>query len=181
VLVVAVAIVAFDLGSLLYLEHASRDFVVARREQALPLVRLGEPVSWRGQAPGQLYGWAAPTDLGTYTASEAAVLAFRIEGRPVDDLVLTAIVSAIVHERSLPVRNVTIAVNKTPVAHWRFDSGEFVTRTVAIPRALLADDGVVRLEFRLAEVRSPSELRLGADARRLGMCLASWTLDPSAP
>lgn len=174
----AVAIGAFDLGSYVYLKRESVDFVVARREAQAPLYRLDTVVSWRGQAPGALSGWSRPEPHGTWSAAPAAALAARLPGRPEADLVLTATVTAFVDHRRLPVRYVDVLVNRTPVAEWRFDGDQPVERTARIPRAVITDDGLVRIDFRFREVHSPLELGISPDPRQLSMMLAEWRLDP---
>jgi hypothetical protein len=69
-------------------------------------------------------------------------------------------------------------VNRIPVAEWRFDSDQSVERTAQIPRDLVADDGLLRIDFRFREVHSPLELGIGPDPRPLSMMLAEWRLDP---
>jgi hypothetical protein len=177
VFVVAAAIGAFDLASLLYLRHASVDFVVTRREREMPDYRLGETVSWRHRASGQLFGWARPDGGGAWTVRAASALAVRLVERPVDDLEMGALVLAFVDDRRMPTREVEVLVNATPVAQWRFDSGETVRRTARIPAGLVGSDGIVRVEFRMAEHRSPQEPGVSADTRKLGIALVEWRID----
>jgi hypothetical protein len=180
--VAALAIGAFDLASLGWLAHDSRDFIVARRERLMPVYRLGDTASWRGIAPGQIAGWARPQEAGTYTARPRAELALRLaQPAPPGDLKLTASASALVHPQRLPARDVAVEVNGTRVATWRFASPHVVQHSARIPRTLVGEDGVVRIAFDLGATPSPHELGLGADTRRLGMLLVDWRIDAVAP
>ena len=85
---------------------------------------------------------------------------------------------AFVDRRKLPVRHVDVLVNRAPVAEWRFDGDQPVERTARIPRALIADDGLVRIDFRFREVHSPVELGTGPDPRKLSMKLLEWRVAP---
>jgi hypothetical protein len=95
----------------------------------------------------------------------------------VDDLEMGALVLAFVDDRRMPTREVEVLVNATPVAQWRFDSGETVRRTARIPAGLVGSDGIVRVEFRMAEHRSPQEPGVSADTRKLGIALVEWRID----
>jgi hypothetical protein len=178
VFILAAAIGAFDLGSYLYLKRQSVDFVVAGRQREAPIHRLDSTVSWQGQAPGALFGWSRPEPAGTWSAGPVAALALKLPGRPAGDVVLTARVVAFVDRIKLPVRHVDVLVNRVPVAEWRFDGDQPVERAARIPRALIADDGLVRIDFRFREVHSPVELGTGPDPRKLSMQLLEWRLAP---
>jgi hypothetical protein len=175
----AATIGAVELASFLYLRHASVDFVVARREREMPIYRLGETVDWRTRATGQLHGWARPEGGGAWTVRPVAALAAKLAEQPEGDLELAALVRPFVDERRLPRREVEVLVNATKVAHWSFDRGGVVRRTARIPASLVGSDGVVRIEFRLAEHRSPQQLGVGADTRQLGIALVEWRIDPA--
>lgn len=180
VFAVAAAIGAFDVASFFYLGRASEDFIVARRTRAIPLYRPGEVLSWRGRAPGLLHGWTRPDPDGTFTVGPVSALALRLPERPVGDLELTATAVGIVDPDRLPVRDVQVFVNRRPVALWRFDSSAAVRKTARIPAALVANDGIVRVELHLPEHRSLQALGISPDGRRLGLLLLEWRLDPAA-
>lgn len=177
VFLVAAAIGAFDLGSYVYFKRESVDFVVARRESAAPPCQLGVPISWQGQAPGALLGWFRPEATGTWSAGPAAALAARLPGRPAGDLLLTARAIAFVVPGRLPSRQVDVFVNRTPVAVWRFDSGQPVEQTARIARTLVADDGLVRVDFRFRDAGYAMDP--GDGAPRLGIKLIDWRLEPA--
>jgi hypothetical protein len=175
----ALALGAFNLGSYWYLKRASADFVVAGRTAEAPPYQVGTVVSWNRPSPGALFGWSRPEAGGTWTDARAAALAFRLPGRPEQDLVLTADVIAFVDPHRLPVRHVDVFVNGAPAAEWRLEHDRPTQRTVPVVRGRVKDDGVVRVDFRFREVHSPAELGTGPDTRTLSMMLLQWRLDPS--
>lgn len=175
----AMAIGAFDLASYAYFKRESVDFVVARRESEAPLCRLGETMAWQGQAPGALFGWFRPEATGAWSDGRAAAFAARLPGRPAGDLVLTASVSSFVVPVLLPSREVEVLVNRMPVTVWRFDSGQPVERTARIARALIGDDGLVRVEFRFRDSGYQMAPEDGKFAPRMGMKLQAWRLAPA--
>lgn len=176
------AIGAFDLASFLYLRQASVDFVVARREREMPVYRLGETVDWRTRATGQIRGWARPEGGGAWTVRPVAEFAAKLAERPEVDMELGALAFAFLDERRLPRREVEVMVNATRVAQWSFDrAGTVVRQTAPIPASLVGSDGVVRVELRMAEHRSPQQLGVGADTRQLGMALVEWRIDAATP
>jgi hypothetical protein len=175
----ALALGVFNLGSYWYLKRASADFVVAGRTTDAPPYQVGTVVSWNRPSKGALFGWSRPEASGTWTDARVAALAFRLPGRPEQDLVLTADVIAFVEPHRLPVRHVDVLVNGTPAAEWRLEHDRPTQRTVPVARGLVGGDGVVRVDFRFREVHSPAELGTGPDTRTLSMMLLQWRLDPS--
>jgi hypothetical protein len=181
VFVVAAAIGAFDLGSYVYLKRQSVDFVVARRIADAPAYALGTKISWLGQSPGAIFGWARPEPLGTWSIAPAAALMVRLPARPIGDLVLVADVIPFVDARKLPERRVDVLANQTPVAQWRFDRRRIAERVARIPHDVVAADGVVRIDFRFTDLHSPLELGAGEDRRKLALLMVEWRLEAAAP
>lgn len=181
VFAVAAAIGAFDLGSYAYLRLNSVDFVVARRIASAPTYVPGTKVSWLGQSPGALFGWARPDPLGTWSIAPAAALIVRLPACPIRDLVLVADVIPFVDAQKLPGRRVDVLVNQTPVAQWEFDRQRIAERVARIPRDVVADDGIVRIDFRFPDLRSPLELGAGEDWRKIALLMVEWRLEAVAP
>lgn len=178
-LVVVAALVAFEAGSLLYLKYASVDFVVARREASAPLYQVGSVVSWTQSTFGALSGWSPPESIGTWSVRSVAMLGVTLPQPPAEDLVFTAHAMALVDSRALPVRSVDVLANGTPVAHWVFTDDRLTERSARIPHGLVAGDGRLRVEFRFDGARSPFELGIGQDRRRISMLIARWKIEPA--
>lgn len=181
VFVVAAALVAFDVGSYLYLVHASDDFILARRLRAVPPYTLGDVVSWRRITPGILAGWSRPEPYGTFTVGPTSSFALRLRERPSTDLVFVAKAKGVVDPVLLPTREVLVAVNGQQVARWRFELPAMVERSARVPHSLITDDRIVSIEFRIPDHRSPQEIGSGADTRPIGMLLIEWQVRTDAP
>lgn len=179
VFVVAAIVGAFDLGSYLYLRHASVDFVLAARERAMPAVRLGETVSWQSQAPGVRSGWWGPSPGGTWSVRPEATLVVRL-GDPADvPLRLVVAARAFVHDPLLPLREVDVMVNGRKVATWKFDRIQAAEYHASIPREAMTADGILHITFRVSDAPSPAGLGISADRRKLGICVIQWRLEPA--
>jgi hypothetical protein len=176
---VALCIAAFELGSFVYFTRVSQDFIEAANVRSVPVYRLGEPISWQGQAPGAIFGWWAAGPHGTWSVGSPAAFEVRLVERPVSDLVLRVWANAFLAEHSLPVREVDVFANGMMVARWQFTLAGPHVSMARIPRVVLADDRL-RIEFHFAKTPSPVELGVSADYRRLGLRLLGWRIEPEA-
>jgi len=71
-----------------------------------------------------------------------------------------------------------VLVNGTAVGTLRFRQGEAVAeRTLAVPHALLAEPGPLRIALELSDTRPPKGLGIAPDPRPLGLSLRSLSLD----
>jgi hypothetical protein len=181
VLVVALAIGAFDIGSFAYLKAQSVDFVAARRLRDAPPYKPGTTTSWQGQAPGALFGWYQPNATGTWSAGTASALAVKLPYKPAGDMLLTIKAGASVEYLKLPARPVDVLVNGTLVAKWQLDSAHVLEYIALVPSSLLTDDRVLRIDFRFQPVQRPRDFGVSADSRRLAMRLVEWRLEPVSP
>ena len=126
-------------------------------------------------APYKVSGWNSPEPESTWTAGQAAKLAFKIP--PASNAVtFKAVVSGFVKPPELPSQPVTVVINGQEVAHW-----EIAAKGVAqmdIP-AQFTQNGKLELEFRLPKAASPASLGVSIDERVLGMCF--YELELTAP
>jgi hypothetical protein len=93
--------------------------------------------------------------------------------QPSEPLVLRMAVRGFVPPAQ-PSLDADVLVNGTHVTTWLFrhpTDFSFVERVVAIPPDLLVD-GVVHLQLSIPEAKSPRELGMSQDDRRLGVGLA---------
>jgi hypothetical protein len=69
----------------------------------------------------------------------------------------------------LDQQRVTVTLNGRPLTNWILRDSNPLTYSVSVPRDLLAKKNVLR--FELPDARSPKELGISTDARRLGIAV----------
>lgn len=178
VFVLAAAIGAFDIGSYVWLRANSEDFVEAGGSRALSYA-LGDTIAWTGRAPAALKGWWRSDPSGAWSVAKEASLVIRLRSSPDRDLELQVLVAGFVEPHALPARQVEVLVNRTPVARWTLDTPDPVECIAHVPRPIVAESPIMRVDFRFGEERSPADLGLSADRRALGMRLIQWRLAPA--
>jgi glycosyltransferase involved in cell wall biosynthesis len=138
--------------------------------------RLGETLLFTAGSPHVALfreGWGDPAHWGTWSVEPTATLVFRPLPQPSEPLVLRALVRGFVSPAQ-PRLEVDVCVGGTRLTTWTFahpSDFSLVERAVTIPVDLL-DEGVARLELSMPAVRSPRELGMSQDERRLGIGLA---------
>ena len=173
---VVLIVIAFELVSLVYLYRASTDFIIARREQRLPVYVPGDVVSWRGASVGQLYGWARADAMGAFSIGPSATLAVRISDRSPGDLELRVLADGLIDPQTVRRREISVVINERPLARWSFDTAGPALQRVRIPETLVAPDGAVRVTFGIHEHRSPRALGRSPDPRAIGFRVIEWQI-----
>jgi Glycosyltransferase Family 4 len=137
-----------------------------------PRLRIGEPVGLgidRPRAVELVSGFGEPEPWGVWTDADSALLALRTDA-PDGAVDLAFHADAFVVEEH-PVLQADVRVNGAFAASWTFQYPSAPEwRTVHVPAAPSLD-GLVIVEFVLSVPRSPSELGISSDTRRLGLSL----------
>jgi hypothetical protein len=120
-------------------------------------------------------GWAQSEDWGTWTDGSRAILRLKPASVGTSDLVLTVRARGFVVPQH-PQQDIDVLLNGTAVGRWSFNSFEIVERELRLPASLVAGSDMLELTFVAPSARSPAELGLSADTRRLGIGVASATL-----
>jgi len=118
-------------------------------------------------------GWDEAARWGVWTCEPVVELSFRPLPQPSEPVVVRAIVRGFVPPAQ-PELDVDVLVNRTRVTTWAFRHPldfSFVERSLVIPLELISD-GFVHLQLSMPGVRSPRELGMSQDERRLGVGLA---------
>ena len=128
------------------------------------------------------HGWSSPDASGTWTLSPEAELALELERVPAEGARLTVTAQAFTPPEQ-PVLETTVLANEAPLGHWLFVAGQPERpRSLFIPAALMRREAPLHLAFRFAEPKSPRELGLSSDPRRLGLFVRTVQLgDARAP
>ena len=142
----------------------------------LAALAVGEPIGFGVGGRSDAFvvgGWAPPEPGGRWTTSPAALLAFRWHGAR--SLVLHIRAGIGWGQRRHP-RQVVILANGVPVATWPNDPA-VADHVVGVPAGLLGPGGAVSLRLRMEGIASPASAGVSADARRLGVFVASVAAD----
>ena len=135
-------------------------------------LRAGERVATGTGSPALIEyvrGFSYAEDFGVWTEGERAIMVLRVEPRdgPID---VALLVSGFVGEEH-PSLAVDVRVNGTETVHWSFEhpaDPDWRSLRVDVPPA---GRGVVVVELTVRTPRSPRELGLSDDGRRLGLAL----------
>ena len=143
----------------------------------------GEAISFRedGNAtPFEDTGWSVPERDGSWTIGDKSALVLQLPAPPTSDLMF----SLAAHAFTPPQRSrfeETLMVNGQAVAHWSITDHEpLIGRRVRLPAALIRSRSI-RIEFINHDPRSPADLKLGGDARKLGLEIQALQLDVTSP
>lgn len=132
--------------------------------------------SWNN--PPILTGWFAPEEWGTWSSGETSFMHLVMQSTPKKDLELLIGSQAFLAPNH-PTQEVEIIVNGEKVGTLKY-SLEFNggVRKITIPKALvLKDKGDLFIQFRIKNPKSPAELGLSADSRKLGIGLMTLELN----
>jgi hypothetical protein len=94
---------------------------------------------------------------------------------PVKDVVLSAAVGAFVSDQH-PSLDVDVLVNGHLLARWSFANGQNVGERQIIIPLNIAKESALRADFRMYDPKSPAELGLSTDGRKLGLGLYTLRL-----
>ncbi|HUI19182.1 MAG TPA: hypothetical protein VL244_16055 [Alphaproteobacteria bacterium] len=144
--------------------------------------RLGDVIAFGAGGnvePFLAQGWDQAEPWGRWSLGSNAALALRVELPPVGDLVLDASVGALL-AGSRHFARAKVAVNGVDVAEWQFRPEDTPGRRQAVvPRELVADTGMMVVEFKVDEPLSPAELGVSLDVRHLGLSMQSLSVRPA--
>jgi hypothetical protein len=145
------------------------------------LYRLDAFLDFRAGGNGMPYmdeSWSAPEPWGTWTCAREACLSLRIAPKPTEDLLLSVFLQPFVN-RANPCLTVTVSVNGESVGEWIFLDGTRLTEALMpIPFSCLSKLETTHISFIMDAPKSPSELGLSADTRKLGIGVVSLSLSP---
>ena len=144
--------------------------------------RLGDVIAFGAGGnvePFLAQGWDQAEPWGRWSLGSNAALALRVELPPAGDLVLDALVGALL-AGSRHFARAKVAVNGVEVAAWQFRPEDTPGRREAVvPRELVTGTGMMVIEFTVDEPLSPAELGVSLDVRHLGLSMQSLSVRPA--
>lgn len=149
-----------------------------------PRVRRGEAIQFgiggRG-VPALMDGWGDPEEWGAWSIAKRASLRLTVEADR------TAPLRAELKFRPFlpaghPPLHIVCRSRGRDLARWICSEGDAgQVRRISIPIEVVAAGGTVDLEFLVSDPRSPAELGLSSDTRRLGVGMEWLRLLPARP
>jgi hypothetical protein len=121
-------------------------------------------------------GWDAREDGGSWTVGERSGMLLRLPSPPATDLLLTFKAHAS-NPPQRPSFEETLRVNDSVVGDWPV-TGARIEKRVRIPQ-VLARSGELRIEFLDHDPRSPAELGVSTDDRKLGLAMEAIKIIPA--
>jgi hypothetical protein len=152
--------------------------VYPKGEQVYP---IGEPISFAQGGTSLKYvgnGWSGAEPWGTWTEGSTSILVLKLSEIPNRDMALSIEGHAFLTDK-YPVQDIEVLVNKHLVETLRYTLPDNIdTRVITIPQSFFQErKGVLFIEFKIKNPKSPAELGLSTDARLLGLGLVSLRLD----
>ncbi|HLI64120.1 MAG TPA: hypothetical protein VKV05_12025 [Terriglobales bacterium] len=144
--------------------------------------RLGETLTFTrgGSAAQYLRGnWANAEDWATWGSGPEFGLDLPLTEKEIPETVLLSATVAPNLAPNFPDLSVEVRVNNVPVGTWsfRYSPSAITTRSVQIPKAVLAAANPVQIRFHvLGPVHSPAEMGKGPDPRKLSLAFLKLAL-----
>jgi hypothetical protein len=128
-----------------------------------------------------VWGWSSPEEWGTWSDGDSSVVVLRLATLPETDMSLSIEGQAFVNDKH-SIQEVEVLVNRRSLERLTYTTAASAgVRVVKIPQALIAqNDGNLLIQFKLKNPKSPAELGLSGDVRRLGLRLLSLRLDSTS-
>ena len=143
---------------------------------------LGSTIDFHKGGNASLYeleGWAGAEDGGTWTVGAFSTLLLNLPAPPSSDLTLTFRAHAFVPPQR-PTFHEQLLVNNSEVLAWSVtDQQSQIEKKVHVSRSVV-DSRLVRIEFRNRDPRSPAELGISIDGRRLSLALEKIEVSQSS-
>jgi len=142
---------------------------------------IGERISFAQGGTSLKYagsGWSGAEPWGTWTEGSNSVVTLKLSDIPDRDMTLSIEGNAFLTDKH-PVQEIEALVNRHPVKTLRYTLPASVdTRVITIPKSLIQEKkGLLLIEFKIKNPKSPADLGLSTDSRRLGLGLVSLRLD----
>jgi hypothetical protein len=127
----------------------------------------------------EVTGWSGAEEGGTWAIGDDSILVLKLVKVPTSDLWLTFKAHAFV-PRQRPSFEESLKVNGRELADWSITNHEVAfEKRVRVPVDLLRS-GSLRIEFSNHDPRSPAELGVSADGRKLGLGMEDLYLEAAA-
>jgi len=122
-------------------------------------------------------GWSSPESLGTWTDDSRATLYLPFRSIPPSGFKVSAKIENVFLTERHPQQTVEVRVNGEQITTWTFTLGQplLPNYVFQIPAAIAQQQTPLKLTFYIVDPKSPQELDMSADPRKLGMTLQRLT------
>jgi|GEM_PF-560331 len=124
-----------------------------------------------------IFGWSGAESWGTWSDGDSSLLVLKIPHIPKSDLNLLIEGHAFLAEKH-PFQEIDVYLKDhylTTLKYTLLNNGGI--KSIKIPKAFMTNEGaVVSIKFKFKNPKSPAELGLSADTRRLGLGIVSLVL-----
>jgi hypothetical protein len=127
------------------------------------------------------YGWSVSEEWGMWSDGDAAAIILELPSASQRDLDLLIEGQAFINDKH-PLQEIEVAVNGHVLGILKYDGQSASARKLRIPDSVARQRGnrlLVRFKFR--DPRSPAELGISSDARKLGLGLVSMQVKFAEP
>ncbi len=119
------------------------------------------------------YGWSAADPWGTWSDGDSSLLQFKLSTIPTNDLNLLIEGHAFITDKH-PIQEIDVYVNNKYLSSLKYTLTDNAgIRTIRVPKKIIDNNNLVLIRFDYKNPKSPAELGMSEDGRRLGLGLIS--------
>lgn len=116
-------------------------------------------------------GWSKPENWGTWSEGDEAYINIKWEEKPKNDILMNAYVKGFI-DKKMQQRKIDIFVNNKKIGMWKFSlKNNLNKRSIIIPYNFLNKFDDLKIKFIINDPKSPYELKISDDRRKLGIAL----------
>jgi hypothetical protein len=144
-----------------------KELITNRKPEDYPSYKLGKKLMFMGEKTSyQTIGWSHPEEWGTWTEGKITVLVMCVDS--INDLFLNLNISGLFNDKPIKVY-----INKVLIGSFEFFIGDNI---IKIPKEIYSDK-LLEIIFIMEDLKSPMDLGLSGDVRKLGIGVSSFIIE----
>jgi len=139
-----------------------------------PVYEWGSVIRFGKEGNSQLYqndGWSYPEKGFTWTDGQNASLSILVKAVPTSPMILEANLDAFLYPNKIDKQTIDILVNGKEAGTWVITKRGFQTKTLSLPRKLLAGTNHLVITFNTLDATPPANVGYNKDNRLLGIAV----------
>jgi hypothetical protein len=138
-----------------------------KKNNDYPFYKLGENIELaNNKSIYQIIGWSSPEEWGTWTEGKQTFLVMNVDSS--DDLFLHLNINGVFNNNP-----VNVYVNDKLIGNFEFVIGENI---IPISKEIYPNK-LIRIQFIIKDPKSPKDMGLSSDTRKLGIGVSSFYID----